>query len=92
MIVIVGGLIIKHQGQRINQDLSLEIKLNLPLIKTVGISNIFYGSQDPSAPVVINIHGSGLDGTFEKAVNQKACDSLGVRGIAISLLVLVILI
>ncbi|NQX83008.1 MAG: alpha/beta hydrolase [Flavobacteriaceae bacterium] len=38
-----------------------------------------------NAPVIINIHGSGLDGTFEKAVNKSACETLGVRGISISL-------
>lgn len=87
LIVIVGGLIIKYQGQKeINQESVIKDQAKFAIDKNGRhIEYFLYGSQNPSAPVVINIHGSGLDGTFEKAVNQKACDSLGVRGIAISL-------
>ena len=44
-----------------------------------------YGETSQSAPVVINIHGSGLEAGFEETVHAKACQDLGVRGLAISL-------
>jgi pimeloyl-ACP methyl ester carboxylesterase len=44
-----------------------------------------YGSTNPAAPVVVNVHGSGLEGAFEKTLHGPICESLGVRGIAISL-------
>lgn len=44
-----------------------------------------YGASDQSAPVVINIQGSGLEAGFEETVNAKACQDLSVRGLAISL-------
>ncbi|MGR5285270.1 alpha/beta hydrolase [Vibrio maritimus] len=44
-----------------------------------------YGSQDLTAPVVINMHGSGLEAGFERQTYQKISSSLGCRGIAISL-------
>lgn len=84
---IIGGLIIKSQGQsEINQ--ASVIRDNAKITTDINgrkIEYFLYGSADKNAPVIINMHGSGLDGTFEKAVNQKACEDLGVRGIAISL-------
>jgi pimeloyl-ACP methyl ester carboxylesterase len=44
-----------------------------------------YGSQDPAKPVVINVHGSGLEAGFERATYENICATLGCRGIAISL-------
>jgi pimeloyl-ACP methyl ester carboxylesterase len=44
-----------------------------------------YGSQDPTKPVVINIHGSGLEANFERTTYEHICESLDCRGIAISL-------
>lgn len=44
-----------------------------------------YGSQDTTKPVVINIHGSGLEATFERTTYEDICLSLDCRGIAISL-------
>jgi pimeloyl-ACP methyl ester carboxylesterase len=44
-----------------------------------------YGSLDPAVPVVINIHGSGLEAGFERAIYKKICIALDCRGIAISL-------
>ncbi|MEM7157610.1 MAG: alpha/beta hydrolase [Myxococcota bacterium] len=49
------------------------------------VAYVVYGRDDASAPVVVNIHGSGLDAGFEKGVHAQACDGLGCRGIAISL-------
>lgn len=84
---IVGGVIIKNQGQKaINQKSVLKDEAKITIDKNGRhIEYFLYGSQDSSAPVIINMHGSGLDGTFEKAVHHKACESLGVRGIAISM-------
>ena len=84
---IIGGLIVKSQGQsEINQ--ASEIRDNAKIATDKNgrkIEYFLYGSANKNAPVIINMHGSGLDGTFEKAVHQKACEELGVRGIAISL-------
>ncbi len=44
-----------------------------------------YGSQDLAAPVVINMHGSGLEAGFERSTYKKVCTALNCRGIAISL-------
>lgn len=86
-IFIIGGLVVKNQGQsEINQA---SVKRDNALFATDQhgrkIEYFLYGSRDPSAPVIINMHGSSLDGTFEKALNEKACQALGIRGIAISL-------
>jgi pimeloyl-ACP methyl ester carboxylesterase len=44
-----------------------------------------YGASNQATPVVINIHGSGLEAGFEETVYAKACQDLGVKGLAISL-------
>ena len=87
LLFICGGLIIKHQGQSAIDEVSLKRDGGQIVedVKGRSIEYFLYGSQDPNAPVVINMHGSSLDGTFEKAVNQKSCEALGVRGISISL-------
>ena len=84
---IIGGLIIKSQGQsEINQSSVIRDNAKIATDKNGRkIEYFLYGSTDKNAPVTINMHGSGLDGTFEKALHEKACEELGVRGIAISL-------
>ncbi|MDA8596678.1 alpha/beta hydrolase [Flavobacteriaceae bacterium] len=84
---IIGGLIIKRQGQSEIDQASVKSDHAKIVTDKYGrkIEYFLYGSSSPNAPVVINMHGSGLDGTFEKAVNQTACEELGLRGIAISL-------
>ena len=49
------------------------------------VAYLVYGSEDPDAPVVINMHGSGLEAGFERATYQSICVALGCRGVAISL-------
>ncbi len=49
------------------------------------IEYFVYGSADPTAPVVVNIHGSGLEAGFERDLWTPVCEALGVRGIALSL-------
>ena len=87
LIFTIGGLIVKHQGQSdIDEASILKDGAKIATDKNGRkIEYFLYGSTEPDAPVIINIHGSGLDGTFEKAVHQSACEELGVRGIAISL-------
>ena len=84
---IIGGLIVKSQGQsEINQDSIIRDNAKIATDKNGRkIEYFLYGSTEKNAPVIINMHGSALDGTFEKAVHQKTCEELGVRGIAISL-------
>ena len=87
LIFIIGGLIVKKQGQSEIDEASI-IKDGAKIATDKydrRIEYFLYGSNDINAPVIISIHGSGLDGTFEKAVNISACENLGVRGISISL-------
>jgi len=49
------------------------------------IEYFVYGSMYENAPVVVNIHGSWLEATFEVSMHNTICESLGVKGIAISL-------
>ena len=66
---IIGGLIIKSQGQSEINEASVK-RDNAKITTDKNGRNIeyfLYGSADKSAPVIINMHGSGLDGTFEKA-------------------------
>lgn len=83
----IGGLIIKSKGQNdINREALLNEGGKLALDQNGRKIEYFtYGSTDTNALVIINIHGSGLDGTFEKLVHQKSCKELNVRGISISL-------
>ena len=87
LVFSIGGLIIKKQGQSDIDQASLQTDDAKIATDKNGrkIEYFLYGSNDLNAPVIINIHGSGLDGTFEKSVHQSACEQLGVRGISISL-------
>jgi len=87
LIFTIGGIIIKRNGQsKINREQLIAEGGKLAL-DTNGrkIEYFTYGSNDPNTPVIINIHGSGLDATFEKLIHQKSCEELNVRGISISL-------
>ena len=81
MIFTIGGIIIKRNGQsKINREQLIAEGGKLAL-DTNGrkIEYFTYGSNDPNTPVIINIHGSGLDATFEKLIHQKSCEELNVR-------------
>jgi hypothetical protein len=88
LIFIFGGLIVKNQGQS-EIDAASIIRDGAKITTDKNgrkIEYFLYGSNVVNSPVVINMHGSGLDGTFEKAIHKSACkDDLGVRGISISL-------
>ena len=87
LVFTIGGLIIKNKGQN---DIDRKALLNeggkLALDQNGRKIEYFtYGSKDTNALVIINIHGSGLDATFEKLVHQNSCNELNVKGISISL-------
>tara|TARA_B100000674_G_scaffold195639_2_gene159257 strand:- start:30345 stop:31394 length:1050 start_codon:yes stop_codon:yes gene_type:complete len=86
-IFTVCGLIIKNKGQSdINRENLLNEGAKLALDQNGRKIEYFtYGTLDTNAPVVINIHGSGLDATFEKLVHQNSCNELNLKGISISL-------
>jgi len=87
LLFTIGGLIIKKQGQSdINEASIIRDNAKIAVDKNGRkIEYFLYGSDNLDAPVIINMHGSGLDGTFEKAVHKSACEAEGVRGISISL-------
>ena len=87
LLFIIGGLVIKNQGQSAIDKTSIQ-RDEAKIAKDRNgrkIEYFLYGSAATNTPVIINMHGSGLDGTFEKATYQSSCEQLGVRGIAISL-------
>jgi pimeloyl-ACP methyl ester carboxylesterase len=98
-IVIVAGLIVlgllfnlwglrlRNKGMRPIVQAELDAE-NQQLATTKDgrqVAYCTYGSQDPDAPVVINMHGSQLDAGFERATYEQVCIALECRGIAISL-------
>ena len=86
-LFVIGGLIIKNEGQQ-DVDVTRLIKDHAKIARDKNgrkIEYFTYGSTSRKRPAIINIHGSGLDGTFEKSVHQDACKALNLRGISISL-------
>lgn len=83
----VWGLAIRRAGMRDVDPAELQAagaqSVTLPDGRLVAY--LRYGSTDAESPVVINLHGSGLEAGFEESVHAQACEELGVRGIAISL-------
>lgn len=81
------GMAIRRAGMRPITSSEIEAakshSVTLPDGRLVGYR--CYGSTDPDSPVVVNIHGSGLEAGFEETVHAQACVDFGVRGIAISL-------
>ena len=49
------------------------------------IEYFVYGSQDKDAKVVVTMHGSGPEALSEVHLHEPACETLGVKGISISL-------
>ena len=93
-IVVVSGILfnfwglhIRDQGMRsVGLD---EVSASGQLLATGKngrqIAYCTYGKQDPAAPVVINMHGSGLEAGFERDTFEQVFVALECRGIAISL-------
>ncbi len=87
LTVNIWGLIIKWQGQSVIKQATLDTE-NAKIATTIDdrkIEYMTYGSSADTAPVIINIHGSGLEASFEKNIHHHACEQLGIRGISISL-------
>lgn len=93
LVVLLGltawvvGLVIRKRGQRPFDAEALEAEGGKFALNSEGrhIAYVVYGSTDPSAPVVVNMHGSGAEANFEKELWAPICEDLGVRGIALSL-------
>ena len=87
LISTIGGLIIKNLGQSQIDKIRLEEEGGKLATNEDGrtIEYFIYGINDPNAPVIINIHGSGVEGRLEKEMYQSICEELNVRGISISL-------
>jgi pimeloyl-ACP methyl ester carboxylesterase len=87
VLVNVIGLRIRNKGMR--QIIPSELKSAEQCLAITNdgrhVAYCRYGSQDQTKPVVINIHGSGLEANFERATYAPICESLNCRGIAISL-------
>jgi pimeloyl-ACP methyl ester carboxylesterase len=81
------GLRIRNKGMRKIVSGELESAEQCLAITNDGrkVAYCRYGSQDPTKPVVINMHGSGLEATFERDTYEGICQSLDCRGLAISL-------
>jgi pimeloyl-ACP methyl ester carboxylesterase len=93
-VLVMLGMLFNFLGVRIRNQGMRPIRLNE--LKEGGqriaitkdgrqVAYCIYGSQDPTAPVVINMHGSGLEAGFERATYEQVCVALECRGIAISL-------
>ncbi|MDH4017355.1 MAG: alpha/beta hydrolase [Actinomycetota bacterium] len=81
------GARLRREGQKPIDDDSLRADNGRTATTADGrtVEYFTYGSSDPASEVVVNMHGSGLEGRFEKVLHAPICESLGVRGIAISL-------
>ncbi len=81
------GLYLKHKGQTPFDAAGLDADGGKYATSHDGqkIEYFTYGSADPSAPVVVNMHGSGPEALSEKRFYAPICEALGVRGISISL-------
>lgn len=87
LITTISGLIVKNQGQSEIDEATLRKDGAKLAVNEEGrkIEYFVYGSTDPSAPVIINMHGSGVEASLEKSMYQPICEELEVRGISISL-------
>jgi pimeloyl-ACP methyl ester carboxylesterase len=87
LIITISGLIVKNQGQSEIDEATLRKDGAKLTVNEDGrkIEYFVYGSTDPSAPVIINMHGSGVEASLEKSMYQPICEELEVRGISISL-------
>jgi pimeloyl-ACP methyl ester carboxylesterase len=86
-VLCVWGLKLRRQGQRPFDEAALAGDGGKFAMSEGGrrIEYFVYGSKDPAAPVVVNLHGSGLEARSERELWAPACEGLGVRGISISL-------
>lgn len=83
----VAGSVIRRRGQRPFDADALAADGGLHVVNGEGrrIEYFRYGSTDPRAPVVVNIHGSGPEAGSERELWAPVCEKLSVRGLSISL-------
>lgn len=81
------GLLLRKRGQLAFDAEALAADGGLYVVAPAGrrIEYFRYGSDDPQAPVVVNLHGSGPEARSEQELWAPVCEKLGVRGLAISL-------
>ena len=81
------GLVLRNRGQRAFDADALAAEGGSYVVSAAGrtIEYFVYGSTDPTAPVVVNMHGSGLEARSERDLWAPACEKLGVRGLSLSL-------
>ena len=81
------GLYLKNQGQEPFDSEALAADGGKYAVSSDGrkIEYFTYGSTDPNAPVVVNMHGSGPEAFSEKSFYAPICEALNVRGISLSL-------
>ncbi|MBL4796688.1 MAG: alpha/beta hydrolase [Oleispira sp.] len=87
VLVTLMGIRIRNNGMRPIVQSQVDADWQRLAITKDGrqVAYCTYGSQDVTASVVINMHGSGLEAGFERTTYEKICTALGCRGIAISL-------
>lgn len=89
------GNYIRDRGQRPLDDACMELLrkdgADPKFVKTAttperNVEYFVYGeaNPDPALPVLINLHGSGSEGSSEKRIHHAAAKHFGVKGIAIS--------
>ncbi len=80
------GVHLRKQGQR-PIDAKAMAADGQRLVRTADgrqVAYCTYGIQAADAPVVVNMHGSGIEAGFERMTYEAICTELGCRGIAIS--------
>ncbi len=81
------GLVLRNRGQLPFDAAAVAADGGKHVVNAQGrtIEYFVYGSTDPAAPVVVNMHGSGPEAGSERDLWAPVCESLGVRGLSISL-------
>jgi pimeloyl-ACP methyl ester carboxylesterase len=87
LILVLAGRRIMKKGQKPFDEAAVLADGAKFVVNDEGrhIEYFVYGSDDPSAPVVVNIHGSGPEAGSERDLYAPTCEALNVRGISISL-------
>ncbi|MGB1013847.1 MAG: alpha/beta fold hydrolase [Nannocystaceae bacterium] len=81
------GLLIRSRGQRPFNPEAVEADGGSYVVNSEGrtVEYFVYGVDDPNAPVVVHLHGSGPEARSERELWAPVCEALGVRGLSLSL-------
>ena len=87
LLAVAFGLYVKARGQRPFDADALAAEGGKYATTSDGrvVEYFTYGTTNPDARVVVNMHGSGTEAREQASLNAPICEALGVRGIAISL-------